>query len=333
MFGNYTFADIYFLWLLLVIPLMIVWYWFKQSKNNPEIRISTLQAFENKSSSTRVILKHLLFVLRVFAVILLIIALARPQSSLNRQEFTTEGIDIVLAMDISSTMLSKDFNPDRLEASKEVADEFIDARPNDRIGLVIFSSESFTMCPLTTDHTVLKNLFMDIHSGMIQDGTAIGMGLATSVNRLKNSDAKSKVIILLTDGMNNAGSVDPLTAAEIAKTFGIRVYTIGIGTRGKALAPIGIYPNGQYVFDYVDVEIDEATLQKIANMTDGNYFRATDNKKLKEIYSKIDKLEKTKIDITEYSKKKEEFLPFVLLAGIFLLFEIILRNTVLRNIP
>ena len=265
------------------------------------------------------------------AVALLIVILARPQSTNSWSNSSTEGIDIMLAMDISGSMLAQDLKPNRLEAAKDVAASFINGRPNDNIGLVVFAAESFTQCPLTTDHTVLLNLFKDIQSGMIQDGTAIGLGLANAVSRIKDSHAKSKVIILLTDGSNNAGEIAPVTAAEIAKTFGVRVYTIGVGTKGMAPYPFQTAFGVQY--QNIPVEIDEATLKQIASTTGGQYFRATDNASLKEIYSEIDQMEKTKISVQEYSKKQEEYKNWALLVFALLLVEILLRNTLLRNIP
>ena len=238
-----------------------------------------------------------------------------------------------MALDISGSMLAKDFKPNRIEAAKEVAQDFIDSRPNDRIGLVIFSGESFTQCPLTTDHAVIKNLFSGIHTGMVADGTAIGNGLATAVTRVKDSKAKSKVIILLTDGVNNQGSVAPLTAAEIAKAFGVRVYTVGVGTIGKALAPIAMYPDGSYEYGYVDVNIDEKVLNSISDMTGGKYFRATDNNKLKDIYKEIDRLEKTIFEEKNFTNKAEHFLPFAIAAALFLMLEFALRNTLFKSIP
>ena len=281
--------------------------------------------------SIKPFLRHLLYGFRVLAIAFLIVALARPQSTKSWKDVTTEGIDIVLALDISSSMLARDFDPNRLEASKDIATDFISGRPNDRMGLVVFSGESFTQCPLTTDHPVLINLFEDIESGMIQDGTAIGMGLATAVNRLKDSDARSKVVILLTDGVNNRGSIAPATAAEIAKTFDIRVYTIGVGSRGNAPFPVQT-PYG-VKYRNMEVEIDEAMLKDIAGTTNGEYFRATDNQKLKNIYEEIDKLEKSKIQVKEYSEKSEEFFWFALIGGLLLLLEIVLKLTVLRRIP
>lgn len=262
---------------------------------------------------------------------LFIVALARPQSTSSRQDVSIEGIDIVMALDVSGSMLAMDLKPDRLEAAKEVASEFISGRENDRFGLVIFSGEAFTQAPLTTDHQVVKNLFKDVKSGMIEDGTAIGDGLATAVNRLKDSKAVSKVIILLTDGVNNMGSLDPLSSAEIAKMYGIRVYTIGVGTEGTAPYPVQT-PFGVRT-QYVEVKIDEALLQQVAELTEGRYFRATSNQKLREIYNEIDQLEKSKIDVTEFKKKKEEFFDFALLGFLIIIFEIVLRYTVFRSTP
>ena len=260
---------------------------------------------------------------------LLIVVLARPQSTDSWSSSSTEGIDIMLSMDISGSMLAQDLKPNRLEAAKDVAASFINGRPNDNIGLVVFSAESFTQCPLTTDHAVLLNLFKDIQSGMIQDGTAIGLGLANAVSRIKDSQAKSKVIILLTDGSNNAGEIAPVTAAEIAKTFGVRVYTIGVGTQGMAPYPFQTAFGVQY--QNIPVEIDEATLKQIAAITGGQYFRATDNASLKEIYAEIDQMEKTKISVQEFSKKQEEYKNWALLVFALLLIEILLRNTLFHT--
>ncbi len=326
-----NFANPGFLYLLLVLIPMIVWYILKQKDANTFIQTSTLEGFKDSPKTYKHILRHFLFAFRIIAISLLIIVLARPQSQNNWRNVTTEGIDIIIALDISGSMLAQDLQPDRLEASKDVASEFIAGRPNDRIGLVVYSGESFTQCPLTTDHAVLINLFKDVKSGMIEDGTAIGMGLANAVNRLKNSKAISKVIILLTDGVNNQGSIAPATAAEIAQTFGIRVYTIGVGTNGKAPYPFQTAFGVQY--QNVDVKIDEETLKQIAQTTGGKYFRATNNKKLKEIYQEIDQLEKSKINVKEYSKKQEEFLPFAILALLVFMFEIVLRYTLLKSIP
>jgi len=330
--SNIEFANKgFFLLFILLIP-YIVWYIIRQKEANATIQVSNIEGFISLPKTYKHYLRHILFILKIFALSLLIISLARPQSSKNWANSITEGIDIVLAVDISSSMLAMDFKPNRLEASKDLAIEFISGRPNDRMGLVVFSGESFTQCPLTTDHAVLINLFNDIQSGMIEDGTAIGLGLATAVNRLKESTAISKVIILLTDGVNNRGEIDPATAAEIAQTYGIRVYTIGVGTMGEAPYPM-TSPFGGTMIQNVPVEIDEAILQTIATTTSGVYFRATNNNKLREIYKQIDKLEKSKIDVQRYSKKNEEFMIFTLLAGLLLIFEIVLRNTVLRTIP
>lgn len=329
---NIIFLNKEFFFLFILVAAMVVWYIFKHKKASASIQTSSLSAFQGTKTGGRVHFRHLIFVLRVVVGSLLIIVLARPQSSLDWTNTTTEGIDIVIALDISGSMLAEDFKPNRLEASKDVAIKFINGRPNDKIGLVVYSGESFTQCPLTTDHAVLINLFKDIKNGMIEDGTAIGSGLATAVTRLKESTAISKVVILLTDGVNNAGDISPMTAAEIAKTFGVRVYTVGVGSMGMAPYPAKDF-FGRKVYQQMEVEIDEATLQDIARLTDGRYFRATNNTKLSEIYDEIDKLEKSKIEVKEYSKKKEEFLPFALTAALLLILEVLLRQTVLRNIP
>jgi Ca-activated chloride channel family protein len=325
-----TFSEPIFLWLLVVIPAMIAFYILKQQKSTASLRMPGLQPFSKAGKTFRHYLRHLFFAFRTIAVTLLIIVLARPQATDKFQNTSTEGIDIVLALDISGSMLARDFRPDRLEASKNVATEFISGRPYDRIGLVVFSGESFTQCPLTTDHAVLINLLREIQSGMIEDGTAIGMGLATAVNRIKDSEAKSKVIILLTDGVNNRGEIAPATAAGIAKTYGIRVYTIGVGTQGMAPYPV----QTPYGIQYQDmqVEIDEAILQEIASGTGGKYFRATDNDKLVQVYTEIDKLEKSKIDVRQFSRKEEKYLLPALIAFCLLIFEIIARNTIFRNL-
>jgi Ca-activated chloride channel family protein len=331
MLKNIEFANPEYFYLLIIIPLMIAWYWFNHQKANAELQVSSTSVFENNRKSIRQYLFFGLPILRLIAIALLIIALARPQSSTSQQDISIEGIDIVMALDVSGSMLAQDLKPDRLEASKIVASDFFDGRPNDRIGLVIFSGETFTQCPLTTDHTIIKNLFKDIKSGMIQDGTAIGDGLATAVNRLKESIAISKVIILLTDGVNNAGSIDPVSAAEIAKLYGIRIYTIGVGTIGMAPYPV----QTPYGIEYreVEVKIDEELLQEVTQMTDGKYFRATSNQKLRDIYAEIDQLEKSKIDVTEFRRKSEEFFPLALIAFILLALEFIFRKTIFKTIP
>ncbi len=326
-----TFANPEFLYLLILLIPLIAWYIWKDREANAAISFSTLKGFAGAGRTAKYWIRHILFAIRLIIVALIIVVIARPQSINKWQDVNTEGIDIIITLDISGSMLAQDFKPDRLEASKAVAMEFISGRPADRIGLVVYSAESFTQCPLTTDHAVLINLFQDIKSGMIEDGTAIGMGLANAVARLKDSKAKSKVVILLTDGVNNRGSIAPLTAAEIAKTFNIRVYTIGVGTRGTAPAPVQT-PYGVQIRQ-VPVEIDEGILKEIAKTTDGKYFRATNNQKLVEIYKEIDQMEKSRIDVREYSKKEEEYLAYGLGAVILMLFEIIIRKTVLRNIP
>lgn len=329
MFNGIEFAHPIFLWLFIIIPIMIAWYIWREQKLQGSLSISAVKGFSLPQKSIVPRLRHAGIVLRSLAIAALVIALARPQSSLSWQNTTTEGIDIVIASDISGSMLAEDFQPNRLEAGKNIAIDFIKDRPDDRIGLVIFSGESFTQCPLTIDHDVLINLFKDVKNGMINDGTAIGMGLATAVNRLKDSEAKSKVVILLTDGSNNAGSISPITAAEIAKQFNIRVYTVGIGTKGFAPYPVQTPFGIQY--QRIPVDVDEGTLTKIADVTGGKYFRATDNETLKHIYEQIDKLEKAKIDVTQYHKKTEMFLPFALIALFFLLSEFIIKNTLAKG--
>lgn len=317
-----------FLWGLLIIPMLVAFYVWRFWSRNPQLSLSTgrfIDAAKRWGNSIPIAL----FSLRILALAALIVAFARPQSSTSWQDVKTEGIDIVLAFDISSSMLAQDFDPNRLEAAKNVAIEFIKNRPNDRIGLVVYSGESFTQCPLTTDHDKLINLFQSIKNGMITDGTAIGMGLANAVNRLKESKAKSKVVILLTDGENTAGSIPPLTAAEIASTFGVKVYTIGVGTKGKAPVPMNMF--GRTVVQMMPVSIDEESLKDIAELTNGKYFRATDNESLSEIYAEIDQMEKTVIEEQQYEKKNEEFLPLAMLALGILLTEFILRKTIMRS--
>lgn len=331
MYADITFANPGFLYLLILLPLMGAYYWYKLRSNDPGLQLSSTSGFSATKRSWRQYLIHSLFVFRVLAIGLLIIALARPQSTSRSRDVSIEGIDIVMAMDVSSSMLAQDLKPDRLEAAKDVASEFIAGRPDDRIGLVIFSGESFTQSPLTSDHSMIRNLFKDVESGMIEDGTAIGDGLATSINRLKESEAISKVIILITDGVNNSGSIDPLSAAEIAKIYGIRIYTIGVGTIGVAPYPMQTPFGVQY--QNLEVKIDEEILKQVAEVSGGQYFRATSNRKLEEIYAEIDKLEKSKIDVTEFSRKHEEFLLLALLALAFIILELLLRYTVFRTTP
>ena len=327
------FANPSYIYLLLLLIPLIGWYFWKMRKNQASVEMSSSQAFDApKAVTAKVYLRHVPFVLRMIAIALVIVILARPQSTNSWQNSSTEGIDIMMAIDISSSMLAQDLRPNRLEAAKNVAADFINGRPNDNIGLVVFSAESFTQCPLTTDHAILLNLFKNIQSGMIEDGTAIGLGLANAVSRIKDSQAKSKVIILLTDGSNNRGEIAPVTAAEIAKTFGIRVYTIGVGTKGEAPYPFRL-PGGMIQTQMIPVDIDEPTLKQIATTTGGQYFRATDNASLKEIYSEIDQMEKTKISVREYSKKQEEYKNIALLLLALLLLELLLKHTLLKKIP
>ena len=333
MWNNWTFNNPDYLYALALIPLLWIWNYFRQREQAAQLQISSLKGITQNSWKAKG--RHIVFLFRTIALAILIIAFARPLSTLSWQDMTTEGIDIVISMDISSSMLAQDLKPDRLEASKNVAMNFISGRPNDRIGLVIFSGESFTQCPLTTDHQVLQNLFANVKSGMVEDGTAIGMAIANATNRLRKSKVKSeaisKVIILLTDGVNNQGSVAPLTAAKIAQKFDIRVYTIGVGTQGFAPYPFKT-PFGTTVYQDVEVQIDEETLQNIASVTNGQYFRATSNKALESIYKEIDQLERSKIEVKEYHKKKEEFFPLALLALTLIIIEFTLRLTLFRSI-
>lgn len=326
---DWQFQHIEFLWALLVIPLLILWYVLGYWKRQPVMGYSAVGLI-GRHGGYKPYFIHVAFALRLLALAAIITGLARPQSSSSWHDVTTEGIDIIMAVDISSSMLARDFEPNRLEAAKEVAIRFIEGRPNDRIGLVIYSGESFTQCPLTTDHEKLINLFKEIKNGMIKDGTAIGMGLANAVNRLKESNARSKVIILLTDGENTAGSIPPLTAAEIAATYGIKVYTIGVGTKGQAPMPVQDM-FGRIRYQMMDVNIDEESMQKIADITKGHYFRATDNEKLVDIYAEIDQMEKTVIEEKQYEKKSEEFLPLALIAIALLVAEHLVRRILLNS--
>ena len=327
--SDWEFAHIEFLWALAIVPLLVLWYVLKYWNRQAVIGFSSAQFFAGKTG-WKSKMHHVLFALRLLAIGTIIVALARPQSSSSWQDVKTEGIDIVIAFDISSSMLARDFEPNRLEAAKEVAIEFIKNRPDDRIGLVVYSGESFTQCPLTTDHDKLINLFEQLENGMVTDGTAIGMGLANAVNRLKESAAKSKVVILLTDGESNMGSIPPITAAEIAITFGVKVYTIGVGTKGQAPMPVQDM-FGRVRYQNMDVNIDEETLTQIAELTNGQYFRATDNASLESIYAEIDALEKTIIEETQYEKKYEEFFPLALIALGLLMMELILRKTLFKS--
>lgn len=329
-FSNMHFAQPLFFALFALIPLLVYWY------INPPLRlqgtmiVSSIKSF-GSGKSWKTVLRHALFVLRVLAIISIILALARPQTGSEQQITTGEGIDIVLCLDISGSMLAQDFTPNRMEAAKQVAAEFIDRRPTDRIGLVIFAGESFTMCPLTTDHAVLKNQLYNVQSGLLEDGTAIGSGLATGVERLRSSQSKSKVIILLTDGEDNGGRLDPNTAKEIAKSFGVRVYTVGMGTEG--FAPVPVQTATGIIMQREKVSIDEKLLTQIADETGGKYFRAKDNESLSGIYKEIDQMEKSKFEVKTYTHFTEKFLPFVIAAVAFVLLEWILRLTLFRKFP
>ena len=330
MLENIEFANPKLLWLLLLVPALIVWYILRHKKQEASLGFSDLKGFVKLPKTWKAYLRHLLFALKMVALALLIVALARPQSSSTNSTSNIEGIDIVMAMDVSGSMLARDLKPDRLTAAKNVASDFVKGRPGDRMGLVIFSGESFTQVPLTTDHGVMLNMLAEMKNGLIDDGTAIGDGLATAISRLKDSEAISKVVILLTDGMNNAGSVDPYTAAEIAKLYGIRVYTIGVGSYGTAPYPVQT-PFGTQI-QQMKVEIDEKLLSNMAAMTGGKYFRATSNQKLDEIYDEIDKLERSKIEVTEFRRLHEEFYPLVAWALALLLLEFLLRKTIFRTL-
>lgn len=327
-----SFANPYWFLLFLAIPLMIAWYILRIRKRNASLSLSStswMAGKELKSFRQRII--HLPFILRILLISLLIIVMARPQTSDSQQKTNIEGIDIVMAIDVSGSMQAMDLKPNRLEAAKKVAKSFIDGRKNDRIGLVVFSGEAFTQCPLTTDHQVVKRLIDPLKTGMIEDGTALGDGLATAINRIKDSKAISKVIILLTDGVQTAGSMDPVSAAKIGQSLGIRIYTIGVGKHGMAPMPVQT-PFGQQIVNY-PVEIAEDVLQKVAETTDGKYFRATSNKSLKDIYGEIDKLEKSKIEVNVFQNKYDKYRGFVIAAFIILLIEVLLRLTILRTKP
>ncbi|MDN3491382.1 vWA domain-containing protein [Winogradskyella bathintestinalis] len=332
MLDTIQFLNVEFFWLLLLLPIAVIWYVLKHHQQTAELKISSIKGFKNTSSFWSKF-KHVLFALRLIALALLITALARPRTvDVSTKTKTTSGIDIVMAIDVSASMLAKDLRPNRLDALKEVAADFIDGRPNDRIGLVEYAGEAYTKTPITSDKSIVQRSLRDIkYNTIIESGTAIGMGLATSVNRLKDSRAKSKVIILLTDGVNNSGFIDPKIASELAVEYGIKVYTIGLGTNGMALSPVGINSNGSFRYGRMQVEIDETLLKEISAETGGEYFRATNNDKLAEIYNEINKLEKTEIEEKKYYNYDEKYRPLVLLAGLLLLIELILRNTIFRS--
>ena len=332
MWDGIDFANPEYFWLLLLLPVVIIWYYFTAKKTQARLKISSLNAFENKTSFLAQ-LRPFLFVLRLAALIFIILGLARPQTvDVSVRTKTNKGIDIIMAIDISSSMLAQDLKPDRLSALKRVAAAFVDDRLSDRIGLVVYAGESYTKTPITSDNNIVKRALLEIvYDGVIEDGTAIGMGLATSVNRLKDSKAKSKVIILLTDGVNNSGFIDPKIATELAVEFNIKTYTIGLGSNGTARAPVGVLPNGKFQYGMTKVEIDETLLKEIAEATGGLYFRATDNKKLEEIYAEINKLEKTEIEEFKYYNYQEKYRMLVLFALGLLGVEWILRNTIFKS--
>ncbi|MFD2517248.1 vWA domain-containing protein [Salinimicrobium flavum] len=332
MFDNFNFENPQFFWLLLLLPLALGWYVWKRKQQTAELRISSTKAFENKPGILSK-LKPVLFILRLLVLTLVITALARPRSvDVSTRSSSTLGIDIVMAIDVSASMLARDLEPNRLDATKEVAAEFIRNRPGDRIGLVVYAGESFTKTPITSDKNIVLAALEDVsYNNVLENGTAIGMGLATAVNRLKDSKAESKVIILLTDGVNNAGFIDPKIASELAVEFGIKTYTIGVGSNGTAMSPVAIRPDGSFQYGRVPVEIDEQLLKEIADATGGKYFRATNNEKLEAIYEEIDALEKTEIDELKFYNYEEKFRPLVLLAIGLLLFELLLKFTVFRS--
>jgi Ca-activated chloride channel homolog len=320
-------------WFLLAIPAFSLVYYFRNDENYGRVLTTDANVLDNLDESPMAHVRHIILILRIIAFTLLIIAIARPQSKTSYEDLTREGIDIVLALDVSHSMLAQDFKPNRLESAKKVAKNFVDNRVEDRIGLVVYEGESFTQVPITSDHRVVKAGLTEIEPGWITGGTAIGMGLATAVNRMKTSAAKSKVVILLTDGVNNSGQIKPLDAAQIAKAFGIRVYTIGVGTKGKAKMPVARYQDGSYAYDWVDVEIDEEVLGSIAQITGGEYFRAENEASLVQIYQDIDQLERTKFNVTRYSNKTEEFFWFAFIAVICLCLEFLFKHLILRITP
>ena len=332
MFEGIYFANPNYLWLLLVLPAVILWYFFTWRKAQPELKMSSLSSF-SKQKSFLSLIYPMLFVFRIFAMTLIIFAIARPQTvDVSTRTKTNNGIDIVMAIDVSSSMLAQDLKPDRLSALKRVAAIFVDDRTSDRIGLVVYAGESYTKTPITSDKSIIKGALREIsYQGLIEDGTAIGMGLATSVNRLKDSRAKSKVIILLTDGVNNSGFIDPKIATELAVEFGIKTYTIGLGSNGTALAPVGILPNGEFQYALTKVEIDEALLKEIASSTGGIYFRATNNKKLEEIYEEINKLEKSEVEEFKYYNYAEKYRLLIILALVLITLEWIARNSLFKS--
>ncbi|MEO0338489.1 MAG: VWA domain-containing protein [Bacteroidota bacterium] len=332
LFSNISFLHPWFFLLLLLIPLVLWWYRKQYGNRYATLRMSSLKSVEG-TSSWKGRFRALLPILRLLAFIALVVALARPRNVFQEEEVKAEGIDIMMVMDLSSSMLAQDFQPDRLAVCKRVATEFVEKRAYDRIGLCVFAGEAFTQCPLTTDHRVVKTFLADLECGLLEDGTAIGMGLATAVNRLKDSPSKSKIVILLTDGVNNAGYIKPETAAEIAREFNIKTYTIGVVTNGDALSPVNRRSDGKYMFGLARVEIDEELLRQISQMTGGQYYRALSEAGLEEIYNEIDRLEKTEIEVTVFKRYQELFYNFVIAGILFLLVEVVLRYSLFRAIP
>ena len=328
-----TLANPYYLWLFLLYVPLILWYWKKNRANNPSLSISTVSPFRKMGNSWKYYMRHVMFVVRLAALGCLIIILCRPQTSDSWSTSETEGTDIIISLDVSTSMLAQDFTPDRFEAAKEVATQFVAGRETDNIGLVIFAGESFTQVPLTTDKAVLMNYIQDLQIGVLEDGTAIGDGIATAINRLKNSKAKSKSIILLTDGSNNTGVVAPLTAAEIAKKMGIKIYTVGVGKNGEARYPVGRHFYGKMEYQMLPVVIDEPTLKSIASATGGKYFRATNKNVLKDVFAEIDQLEKTRMDVRNFTRTEDNYMPWAYLLLILVLADVAARYTILRNIP
>lgn len=330
--SNIEFLNLEFFLLLLAIPIIAGWHWYKKVDNDVSFTLSSLESIGDMDT-WRTWLHKFMPLLRALSFLFVVVALARPQVTLKEEEVKAEGIDIMMIIDLSSSMLAQDFSPDRLSVSKEVAKTFVDKRKYDRIGLVVFAGESFTQCPLTTDHRVVKDFLDNLQCGLLQDGTAIGMGLASAVNRLKESESKSKVVILLTDGVNNAGYIKPMTAAEIAKEYEMKVYTVGVGSQGQALSPISRRSDGKYIFGMAKVEIDERLLNEIATLTNGKYYRAVNEQSLSAIYDEIDQLEKTEIEVSTFKRYNEEFRRFLIWGVGFLLLEILLRLTLLRSLP
>lgn len=326
-------ANPNYLWLFLIYIPLILWYIKRHSNNNPTLLISSTMPFAKVGNSWKLYLKHFMFIVKLAAIGCLILILCRPQTHDSWSSTETEGTDIVLALDVSTSMLARDFNPDRFNAAKDVAMQFVSGRPTDNIGVVIFAGESFTQVPLTLDKTVLMNYLQDIKIGVLEDGTAIGDGIATAINRIKNGKAKSKSIILLTDGSNNTGVVAPLTAAEIAKEYGIKIYTIGVGSNGTALFPVGVNYYGKMEYQKLPVVIDEATLKQIADSTGGKYFRATNEDVLNDIFTEIDQLEKTRMDVMNFSHTEDNYMPWAILLLVLVLTDQVVRYTLLRNIP